>query len=286
MTSDAKIGLLLGLVFIFIIAFVINGLPRFRGVTNNNELTTNMVHSQNGTPGIAAREHKALEVYSRTEQPEEQPLEKVQAPIEEKENFRYKIPLPGDISTVNDTLVEETAVEVEQVAQKPIISEKTQDKEQKPVEPVFPKVYVVSEGDNLADIAKMFYGDIEGNKQVSITRIFQANRNQLKSPDEIYVGQKLVVPSPTAKEEADPGFSSTLFEKVKSIGKKHLFNNNNGKTNQSKYYVVQEGDNLWRIAAKQLGDGSRYEEISKLNSDILENKDSLVVGMQLRMPAR
>ena len=30
MTSDAKIGLLLGLVFIFIIAFVINGLPRFR----------------------------------------------------------------------------------------------------------------------------------------------------------------------------------------------------------------------------------------------------------------
>lgn len=27
MTSDAKIGLLLGLVFIFVIAFIINGLP-------------------------------------------------------------------------------------------------------------------------------------------------------------------------------------------------------------------------------------------------------------------
>ena len=30
MTSDAKIGLLLGLVFIFVIAFVINGLPNLR----------------------------------------------------------------------------------------------------------------------------------------------------------------------------------------------------------------------------------------------------------------
>ena len=37
MTSDAKIGLLLGLVFIFIIAFVINGLPRFRNATDSNE---------------------------------------------------------------------------------------------------------------------------------------------------------------------------------------------------------------------------------------------------------
>ena len=30
MTSDAKIGLLLGLVFIFVIAFIINGLPNLR----------------------------------------------------------------------------------------------------------------------------------------------------------------------------------------------------------------------------------------------------------------
>ena len=34
MTSDAKIGLLLGLVFIFVIAFVINGLPSLRPPTS------------------------------------------------------------------------------------------------------------------------------------------------------------------------------------------------------------------------------------------------------------
>ena len=46
MTSDAKIGLLLGLVFIFIIAFVINGVPNFYSDKNNNELTTTMFNSQ------------------------------------------------------------------------------------------------------------------------------------------------------------------------------------------------------------------------------------------------
>ena len=39
MTSDAKIGLLLGLVFIFLIAFIINGLPSFNNNKDNNELT-------------------------------------------------------------------------------------------------------------------------------------------------------------------------------------------------------------------------------------------------------
>ena len=39
MTSDAKIGLLLGLVFIFIIAFIINGLPGLSQDSHNNTLT-------------------------------------------------------------------------------------------------------------------------------------------------------------------------------------------------------------------------------------------------------
>ncbi len=38
MTSDAKVGMLLGLVFIFIIAFLVNGFPSFIEGANNNEL--------------------------------------------------------------------------------------------------------------------------------------------------------------------------------------------------------------------------------------------------------
>jgi hypothetical protein len=52
MTSDAKIGLLLGLVFIFIIAFIINGLPRFNRAADNNKLTLEMLRSRDVNPGI------------------------------------------------------------------------------------------------------------------------------------------------------------------------------------------------------------------------------------------
>jgi nucleoid-associated protein YgaU len=50
--------------------------------------------------------------------------------------------------------------------------------------------YDVKRGDTLGAIAKQFYD----NSALS-TRIFQANRNQLTSPDKITIGQTLRVPS-------------------------------------------------------------------------------------------
>ncbi|MBA7693866.1 hypothetical protein ES703_102462 [subsurface metagenome] len=72
-----------------------------------------------------------------------------------------------------------------------------------------------------------------------------------------------------------------MLEKVKSIGKRHL-----SADGHRRWYVVQEGDSLWRIAAEQLGSGSRYSEIAGLNADILDDEDSLAVGMRLKMPVR
>ena len=65
MTSDAKIGLLLGLVFIFIIAFVINGLPRFKSVLAENELTLNANPSEErATPAQRARQAQSVDYHS------------------------------------------------------------------------------------------------------------------------------------------------------------------------------------------------------------------------------
>jgi nucleoid-associated protein YgaU len=50
-------------------------------------------------------------------------------------------------------------------------------------------LYTVKSGDTLFSIAKEFYGD--GNLN---SRIFEANRNQLNNPDQIFVGQVLRVP--------------------------------------------------------------------------------------------
>jgi nucleoid-associated protein YgaU len=50
--------------------------------------------------------------------------------------------------------------------------------------------------------------------------------------------------------------------------------------------VVKDGDNLWKIAADQLGNGSRYKEIIKLNPGIVSHEDNLDVGTRLRLPVR
>lgn len=50
-------------------------------------------------------------------------------------------------------------------------------------------------------------------------------------------------------------------------------------------YIVKEGDNLWKIARKQLGNGARYKEILALNPDITKDKP-LAVGSKLTLPAK
>ena len=60
--------------------------------------------------------------------------------------------------------------------------------------------------------------------------------NGIKNPDLIFVGQKIKIPAGNAGAQAAP-----------------------------KIYTVKKGDSLWAIAASQLGNGSRWPEIQKLN---------------------
>lgn len=60
---------------------------------------------------------------------------------------------------------------------------------------------------------------------------------------------------------------------------------NAGGDKVSSSYQVQQGDNLWDIAKKQLGDGSRWGEIYKLNGDAIgSNPDLIHTGLNLKMP--
>jgi nucleoid-associated protein YgaU len=148
---------------------------------------------------------------------------------------------------------------------------------------------VVQAGDVRATVAKKAYGPEEGNRLVNINRIFEANRDKLKSPDEIVVGQKLVIPPLPKTESAktdDAKLSEALFEKVEQIGKRNVAEVQAPKP-AGTVYVVQDGDSLWKIAAGQLGSGARWEEIVKLNTDTLKSKDAtLVIGMQLKLPPK
>jgi outer membrane protein OmpA-like peptidoglycan-associated protein len=52
----------------------------------------------------------------------------------------------------------------------------------------------------------------------------------------------------------------------------------------TKEYVVQKGDTLWKIAAGQLGSGHRWKYIYELNKEKIKNPDKLRVGTRLEIP--
>ena len=56
-------------------------------------------------------------------------------------------------------------------------------------------------------------------------------------------------------------------------------------TDSAKYktYTVKKGDSLWAIAKKQLGSGSRYPEIVKLNQ---LGKKGIQPGQKLKIPKK
>ncbi|MFA5238209.1 MAG: LysM peptidoglycan-binding domain-containing protein [Phycisphaerae bacterium] len=286
MASDAKIGLLLGLVFIFIIALIINGLPSFNESENNNELTTKMVSQQNNPPAIAAKEREVINPRSLTwKNPPE-----TASPSAANQNVRLTTAVSesSPAIVIKETMAEQAiAAAAQAVAAKKDEIPKTSFNET-----VSPKVYVVSKGDSLASIAIKFYGSEQGNKRANIAGIFEANRKLLKSPDQISIGQELIIPplpaSAQDKNEMAKVFSEKEFVKVESVGARNLLANDYRpqRQEQTSWHVVQQGDSLWQIASERLGDGNRYREIAKLNASVLDGQDDLSIGMKLKIPAK
>lgn len=273
MTSDAKIGLLLGLVFIFIIAFIINGLPNFHKNSGDNDLTTNMVISQDNKRPLGGNERKLTRQLTNNQ-------------------IRYTTALPKNPRIIRAAEQIIKPLTTEPLAARPVIAAKPTPRlpvksQQAPKlqskKKNFPKYYIVQTGDNLSVIAKKFYGKDLGNKKVNVDRIYRVNRSVLKSPEQIYVGQKLVIPALTDRNTAAKKVVlPTAFKKIASGIKK-----TRPKTAKSlKRYVVQPNDSLWQIAKEKLGNGNRYTEIARMNRSTLEDEDHLVVGVTLKLPAR
>ncbi len=310
MTSDAKIGLLVGLVFIFVIAFVINGLPGSRQKQDSNKLTKEMVGLEDRQPGLGAKERRVQLSFDRAISPQQprftMPLP--QGPGKPKEITEAKAlvsaaasPLPSAQSAVPEGTPSGGRLPGELMRQRDVRSVVA-----------LPKSYVVQDGDNLSKIAQKLYGTEEGNRLVNVERVFQANRSTLSSPDQLYVGQKLTIPpliSPIGAPRASgqplqasgggvsgpsPGLLGGQFEQVESIGspardafrRRAISTKLPSRSEQSQTCVVQDGDSLWRIAQAYLGDGSRYREIVALNSERINDEDDLAVGTRLRLPAR
>jgi nucleoid-associated protein YgaU len=234
MMSDTKTGLILGLVFIFVIAYLVNGpfsLPGKRpGIQPDVTLSDD---EANAALGLAARERQAHEELTR-----EYPAQTLKAP---------------------------------EVSPSPEI-------DRSPRRTVY---HVVQDNENLAHIAKQYYGEEAGNRRATIDRLFKANSSTLKSPDHIRVGQKLIIPlddhemAKLSDHGTQNGALNTPVAPPRMPQETPVHDSG---------YTVQDGDSLWKIAVSVLGNGNRYLDIIKANRDLLANEDSLTPGMRLILP--
>lgn len=53
---------------------------------------------------------------------------------------------------------------------------------------------------------------------------------------------------------------------------------------ESRFYTIQKGDTLWKIAAAALGKGARYPEIFEANREVILDPDKIYSGQKIRIP--
>lgn len=130
--------------------------------------------------------------------------------------------------------------------------------------------YTVQAGDNLTRIAKQYLGDGERWDE-----LLEANADQLDRPENLRAGMVLQIPAPGISDRV------TAPTNAASVSRPAPSRN---ETADARRYTVQAGDNLTRIAARQLGDGDRWRELYEANADQLASPDALVAGQTLRLP--
>jgi nucleoid-associated protein YgaU len=298
MTADAKIGLLLALVFIVGITFVINGLPDFLNKTKDQPDTIGYInHYKQQAPALVGQSRNIAATLNKPVVVVTQPSAAEANSQPQTTQVAVETVMPAAQEAVN------TAAISSQPEQAPVVVE------EKPKAVKQLAVYEVRSGDSLAEIALKFYGQKEGKKLASIERIFNVNKDKLSSIESIQVGQKLIIPAVESKTEEL--VKTGIFENVKSApskDSKQIAKEAAKKTEtpkdvkaqktqkeqkeqkqpkeQFKIYTIKESDSLWQIALKQLGDGNRYKEIIKLNKNVLNDGNSLVVGTKIKLPAK
>jgi nucleoid-associated protein YgaU len=154
------------------------------------------------------------------------------------------------------------------------------------------KEYVALAGDSLSRIASKLMGS---NSKANREAIVKANPSLQKNPDVIIEGRKYIIPAAVkvasaGATESKPGSATPASGgTAKAVPVTALVDPLPGTSPAAgggEWYVVKENDNLWKIAADQLGSGNAWQTIRDMNKDVLKGGDTVQVNMRLRLPPK
>lgn len=147
-----------------------------------------------------------------------------------------------------------------------------------------PTTYVVKQGQGLWQIAKDVYKD--GYKYMAIVKA-----NKLKAPYIVRAGQTLVLPTsdevaaivtPLSKKAA---IAMAGMDKINPSTPPTPTENAVGTASSVTQYIVEKGDNLWRIAVKVYQNGYAWVKLYKANRKLIGmNPGKLFAGTTLTVP--
>ncbi len=140
-----------------------------------------------------------------------------------------------------------------------------------------PRKYTAQSGDTLSHMAARFLGS---NSKANRDAIVKANPSLVQDPNRIIAGHVYVIPAASSKAPARAAATDAPVPAPAPAAA------DNSTAQGEFWYTVQPGDNLWSIAAEQLGTGTASAAIKELNKDLLKGGDAVRPNMRLRLPAK
>ncbi len=138
------------------------------------------------------------------------------------------------------------------------------------------RTYKVKSGDTLGEIALQKLGTSRVWKMI-------CEVNPGLTASKLIVGRTIKLPSQSSVDLVLAKRSNAVPKgKAKGSKKPALKSPSSVASAAAVTYTVREGESLWRIAERQLGNGARFQEIVQLNPKIDPNR--LRVGQKLQMP--
>jgi len=149
--------------------------------------------------------------------------------------------------------------------------------------------YKAQSGDSLSKLAARFMGSASKANRDAIIRV---NPTLQQNPDKIVEGRTYVLPPPpapaadvaTATPAAPAQTPAPTPAPAAPVARGATPTQQAPAAENFSWYTVKENENLWKIAAEQLGSGNAWTQIRDLNQDILKGEDQVRSNTRIRIP--